>query len=308
MFIGARAVSVLLFACLPALARGWQVSFDLPEAIECRDATPESFAASHPALKVIEARFRISARMLDGSASDIVDFEYMLTSDDKTLRFQDYLPNTTLESAVADDQIEISDSSEKAKAGGAEAHVAYKIFTIGATANQSSKKSECSHYKQIAAKELVLASGTINREHGVFFRLRPSRAASLEGAKEFTFLATVPKSWRADLCTISCTARSKKKTTFSTSVAPTGAQQTQVAMYLAGDAEAAALAAELAQAQEACAAATAHAAKINVLDTISGQTVGLFTGKNGAAKSRQNAALAQQALRDVQQRLMDLAK
>jgi hypothetical protein len=308
MFKRALRLIVVLFAMAPAIARGELVSFDLPDSIECRDVTPETFAVAHPALKVIEAKFRISARMSD-DPSEIVDFEYVITSDDKTLRFQDYLPNTTLESAVADDRIEISDSSEKAQAAGADAHVTYKIFSIGATANQSSKKSECSHYKQVASKELVLASGTINREHGVFFKLRPSRAASLEGAKEFTFLATVPRSWRADLCTIACVARGKKKSTFhSTTIAPSGAEQSQIAMYLSGDSEAAALAAQLGPAQEASALASARAAKVNVFDTISGQTVGLITGKNSAAQARRDAAQAGKALDEVRQRLTELAR
>ena len=38
----------------------------------------------------------------------------------------------------------------------------------------------------------------------MFFELLASKVASLEGAKEFTFLATIPRSWRGDWCTISC--------------------------------------------------------------------------------------------------------
>src|SRR5262249_34525397 len=129
---------------VPSLAAAAQVGFDLPGAIECREVTPADFAAAHPTLKVIEARFRISARITDGNAADLVDFVYVLNSPNKTLHLQDYLPNTTLESAVADDKIEITSAHENASTTGAEAHVVYKVFAIGGSHSQNSKKSESS--------------------------------------------------------------------------------------------------------------------------------------------------------------------
>jgi hypothetical protein len=297
MFHRAWMLGIVLLSARPIAAA--EVTFDVPASIECHDVTPESFAEAHPMLKVIEAKFRISARVVGGDAAEIVDFLYELTSDDKRMRFQDYLPNTTLESTVADDQIEVTDSSESAKATGAEAHVTYKVFALGGSHNQSSKKSQCNHYKQLAAKELVLASGTINREHGVFFRLRPSRSGSLEGAKEFTFLASVPVTWRGDLCAIACKARAKKTTFLSSSVAEGGASRSTIGMYLAGDDEAAELAEQLHLAQEACATAVAvRAAKDNVFDALSAQTVSLLSGKK-SPQTRQDAERAQKAVRDL---------
>jgi hypothetical protein len=305
-------LSIMIVACAPSLGAETRVAFDLPSAIECRDKTPPEFSAANPSLKVIEAKFRISARIVDGNAADVVDFVYTLESTDKTMRLQDYLPNTTLESAVADDAIEVTNASENATATGAEAHVVYKIFAIGANHNQTSKKADSSHYKQIAAKDLVLASGTTNREHGVFFRLRPSRAASLEGAKEFTFLATVPRTWRGDLCTISCVARARKSSLLSTSVAAAGEDQAQVGMFLMGDATAASLAEALWNAQESYQAALhSHAPKANVLDTISHQTVGLFTGKrtdDPAEGARKKLDDTRRAVTEAEERLRQLAR
>ncbi|HEV3136995.1 MAG TPA: hypothetical protein VGZ26_03810 [Pirellulales bacterium] len=307
--LGIATLWVSMFSISPLASYGAQVVFDLPDTIECRDVTPPEFSAGHPSLKVIEAKFRITARIKDGSSSDIVDFLYVLTSTDKTMRLQDYLPNTTLESAVADDRIEITNATEKALSGGLDAHVVYKPLLLGGTINQGSKKSESSHYQQIAAKELVLASGTTNREHGVFFRLRPSRAASLEGAKEFTFLATVPKTWRGDLCTVSCSARAKKSSLLSMSVVSAGADQTQIGMYLAADAEAAALAEALRSVQESRAAAlAAPPAKLGAFETISLQTAGLFTGNKSAAQARKKLKDADKAVLDVETRLKQLAR
>lgn len=292
-----------------AASYGAQVAFDLPYSIECRDVTPKEFAAANPSMKVIEAKFRISARVTEGNSADIVDFLYVIDSTHKSMRVQDYLPNTTLESAVAEDRIEITDASENSKAAGLDAHVVYKPFALGGQLNQATKKSESSHYKQIASKDLVLASGTTNREHGVFFRLRPSRAASLEGAKEFTFLATVPKSWRSDLCTIACNARATKRSVISTSIVLAGTERAQIALYLSGDIEAATLAEDLCRAHEAYAAVlAAHPAKDCVLENISSQAAGLFTGKKSDALARKELEDAELAVVDVQNRIRQLAR
>lgn len=251
-----RLLNPLLIASLTActgLASGAEtrVLFDIPDKIECRDVTPDKCAAAHPDLKVIEAKFRISASFIEGTEASIIDFAYIVASPEMRLKIQDYLPNTTLESTAADDSIEVADTTESTGGMTEEAKVAYKILSLGATKSQTEKKTQSGHYKQIVSKALVLASGTINREHGVFFKLRPSKGASLEGAKEFTFLAIVPKTWRGDWCTIACLARMTKKSPFSTTTVLAGIDQAHVGLYLSGDREAGELADQLWQVQEA---------------------------------------------------------
>jgi hypothetical protein len=243
--LGVAAGSVLPFSSDPV-----QVVFDLPLTVECRDVSPAGFAEAHPTLKVIEGTFRISARIVAGSESDVADFLYFVVSPDKKMRFQDYLPNTALESAVAEDQIEITDTTETTKGGEIGAKVGYQGVGGGLSRSKSTRKVHTSHYKEIAAQALVVASGTTDHEHGIFFKLKPSRAASLEGAKAFTFLATVPKSWRGGWCTISCGARAKSNTWFARGeTVPAGVAQSQVGLYLSGDIEANVAADNLADAQ-----------------------------------------------------------
>jgi hypothetical protein len=288
--------------------RAAEIVFDLPESIECRDVTPPGFSGGEY-LKVIEGKLRISARVVEGAETEIVDFIYVINSPDKRLRFQDYLPNTTLESAVAGDQIEVKDATETANTASADVHVVYKILSLGGTLSQSTKDSEANCYRQIAPKELVVASGTTDREHGVFFRLRPSRAASLEGAKEFSFLATVPKDWRGDVCTISCSARVKKDSFWSDSVVPSGNRMEEIGLYLAGDVEAASLAEELRRVHESYLQFLAiRPPKPSVFGTISSQTVSVFGKKKPSDEHVQKLAEAEQALTDVRQRLKQLGR
>lgn len=238
-----------LFSTLQSSAQT-KVRFDLPDAIECRDVTPEKCKAAHPHLMAIEGKFRLSARITKGSEGDIIDFLYILVSPGMRLKIHDYLPNTTLESALADDHIEVAENTENSQSATEDAHIGYKIFSLGGTLNQSTKKTEQNHYKQIVPKALVLASGTTNREHGVFFKLRPSNAASLEGAKEFTFLALVPRGWRGDWCTLACAARAKRKSFLPGDPDLAGIEEAHIGLYLSGDQEASNLAEQLCAIQE----------------------------------------------------------
>ncbi len=222
-----------------------RVLFDVPDKIECHDVTPEKCAAMHPTLKVIEAKFRISAAFMAGNEESAVDFNYMISSPKMRLKILDYLPNTTLESQFADDRIEVADFTEEGDTSTQEARVAYAFFSLSAVKSQMSRKLEQNKYQRIAPKSLVVASGTMNRGHGVFYKLRPSNAASLEGSKEFSFLAIVPKNWRGDWCTFVCTARSEKKNLLGTSIATSGLTKVDIGLYLCGDEPASDLAAEL---------------------------------------------------------------
>ena len=228
-----------------------RIKFDIPEKIECRDVTPEKYAAAHPTLKVIEAKFRISAKFIEGDESNVVDFDYMISSPEMRLDILDFLPNTTLESTYADDRIEVSDVTQTSEANSEEARVGYSIFSLNAVRNQSAKRLEQNLYQRVAPKSLVLASGTINRGHGVFYKLRPSKGATLEGAKDFTFLATVPKTWRGDWCTFLCLARYNKKSLVASSVVLAGTDNTHVGLYMIGDREANDLSTKLCQLQQA---------------------------------------------------------
>jgi hypothetical protein len=301
------AVAILGFAWQCAEVRGVEVAFDLPSSIECRDVTPQDFAAANPDLRIVEAGLRISARIVDGNASDIVDFVYTIKTE-QTMRIREYLPKTTLESAVAADQIEVTAENEKSSATGVEANGTTAPLTIGGSHSQNSKKSESSRYKQVAPKDIILASGTVDREHGVFYRIRPSRMSSLEGARDFTLRVAISKTWRGAVCEIACSARANKQTKFSTSVVAAGADQGHVGMYLARDAEAAATAEALFLSQERLASlAPKPCAKASVFHLVSLEGSGLFGGR-AATQHRQEVENAEDAVRTAERRLQQWAR
>jgi hypothetical protein len=290
------ALTLLALTSNPAFlsAANVDVAFDLPSSIECRDVTTPDFAAAHPGMKCVSARLRISARLIVGNPTEITEFMYVIKTTGN-MRVQGYTPETTLESAVAEDHIEITDASENSQTGALDAHVAYKPFLLGGSHNQTSKKTEASHFNKIAPKDIVLASGTIEREHGVFFRIRPSRAVALEGGREFTLTAMVPCNWRGDLCTISCVAKAPKKSMFATAIASVGSLEEKVGLYLSGDAEAAAIAEDLREAQENyLVLRLRQSAKEDLFRTISTHATGEASRRRRALEDARQKTVARQ--------------
>ncbi len=225
------------------------ITFDLPSSVECRDVTTKDFANANPHLRQIEAKVRISARQTEGDIAAIVQFDYEIRVGN-TIRVIDYQPKTLLESSIAQDQIEITAAAEDAQTNGVDGHIGYKPLFFGGSHNTTAKKSEAKHFKQMASQDVVLASGTVEREHGVFFRVRASRVAAFEGSHEFTLIVVVPRAWRADVCQISCIARVTKQSMMTSSESSSGGLQTSVGMYLTGDDEAAASAEQLRKTQD----------------------------------------------------------
>jgi hypothetical protein len=282
------------------------IAFDLPSSIECRDVTPDQFALANPQLKQIEVKVRISARELKGDTSGILQFDYEIRIGEAN-RVIDFSPKTLLESTVVEDRIEITAAVEDSKASGADAAVGFNPVAIGGSHNSTAKKSEAKHFKQVVAKDVVLASGTIEREHGVFFRIRPSRTATFEGSREFLLIVAVPQAWHAGMCKITCTAKLAKHSLMSESVVSIGGQQTEVGMFLLGDAEALATAEQLRNLQNVCERLSGGGdKKSNLFHAISTGTENVFA-RSAMQRKRAKLQQATKALDEVRARLVQLS-
>ena len=81
----------------------------------------------------------------------------------------------------------------------------------------------------------------------MFFKLKPSLQLSIEGEREFAFLAVVPKRWRGDVVSIECKGiwENKGLGILSSSFDQCGSKIAYVGLYLAQDDEAKQLAKDL---------------------------------------------------------------
>jgi hypothetical protein len=238
----AATVILLIRPSLNAQADEPALAFDHGRTLECRDVTPPDFAEAYPDERIVEGTLRLSVYLTAGSMDDVDAIRVEISDCDARLRVHDFAPRTRLESQYASD-IETTKTTESSHAltaslggeipaciGGVVAHV---TPTIGG--DMGGKEIVTEKLKRVAPKQTVIASGTMNEEHGVFFILRPSTASSLEGIHELTVQFVVPISWRGDAVRISCQATGEQKVLWMKQQKVFGQKSTPVALYMAGD-------------------------------------------------------------------------
>jgi hypothetical protein len=228
-----------------ALADEPRLAFDFGRTLECRDVTPPDFAETYPDERIVECTLRLSVQLAGGSASDIQSLRVEIADRDRRLRVFDFSPSTKMESTLAKD-IKWSKTTESSNDFGVSLGgelpavigdvVAHMTPTINAS--KGGKESVTETQVRYAPQQVVVASGTIDQEHGVFFTLRPSPLTSLEGVHELTVAFIVPSHWRSDAVQVTCSATGTQKMLWMKQQKVWAEQAGGVALYLAGDGEA----------------------------------------------------------------------
>jgi hypothetical protein len=217
------------------------LTFDFSRALECRDVTPAEYAALYPDERIVEATLRLSVHLTGGAISDVGEIRVEIVDGDSRLRVHDFAPRTRLESeyaaAIETTKTVESNHSFSASLGGEipclGGGVANVTPSIGG--GTGGKEVVTEKLKRVAPMQAVVASGTMNEEHGVFFTLRPSPTGTLEGVHELSVQFVVPAMWRGEALRVTVQATGEQKVLWMKQQAVWGYKTTPVALYLAGD-------------------------------------------------------------------------
>ena len=238
-------------ASRPAQAAPPEVSFDVTPSVGCRDVTTAEFAEANPDEKLIEVLIEVSSLIRQGKEGDLLQYFYRFDSPRRTLRIVDYTPKTTLASDVAGN-VTIEKKQETTKGLGDDGHRALEWpVKLGGSGDLATKTLDSTRYELVPPKTAVAASGTLDRGYSVYFKLKPSRSTSLEGARPFTLVLRVPHNWRADYVHLSCTASAAAQGLLGPldEELVCGRRKFVVALYAEGDASAKAAAERLVRAE-----------------------------------------------------------
>ena len=237
--------AILLLVFTPAShaqAEEPELAFDFGRTLACRDVTLSDFAEAYPDERVIECTLRLSVHLTAGAIDDVGAIRVEISDCDARLRVHDFSPRTRLESEFSRDIVTTktveSSHSLSASLGGEipapiSGVVAHVTPTIGG--GMGGKEIVTEKLTRVAPKLTVVASGTMNEEHGVFFTLRPSALSALEGVHELTVQFIVPAAWRGDAVRIACQATGEQKVLWMKQQKVFGEKSMPVALYLAGD-------------------------------------------------------------------------
>jgi hypothetical protein len=250
----AAVASSMIFARV-AVAAPPAVEFDLPPVAVCHPISVPEIVKLHPSDNVVEVVFELSTRVVAGNEADIKHITVEIRSPDRQLLLVGYLPATTLLSESSDGVIEV----EEHRAAG---QIAIEYGVPSAKIQASAKNAGDSKIveKKLAPKSLVVSSATIDRSHGVVFRLHPSSQDSLQKSRQFVCQFAVPAGFRGDYVQLSCTAIGINRGAVRSldSEAPAGLARYTVGIYREGDVAARQAAELLAQRQEELAGLVSH--------------------------------------------------
>lgn len=239
-------VSALLFLAFVgtrAEAEAPLVVFDMPFALECREVTPKGYRESYQK-RVIEAVFKISPQLLAGEERDLRRLRYEISTEQQ-MPIVGYLPDSQVASDI-EGNIAIKTREHHGQL------LVHYFFTPAAGDGklQADLESSQAQYSLLAPKQLLLATGTIQRGCGVFYDLKPSTQDTLQKPREYACLFEVPASWRADYAMVTCRARGMKRTLMVANEVNCGSGTLAVGLYCQHDGEARAIAEELARRQQ----------------------------------------------------------
>jgi hypothetical protein len=224
------------------------LEFDVPFLISCRSLPLKDAARDDLGKELIEVVIPISARVQAGTEKDLKQCLYTLVdpAEPETLSVTDWLPRTELRSEFAK-PIQFS-NEHLAKVGiSLSAH-----YVLSAAGDATGQLKSGVAYELLPPQEIVLASGTVQHGHGVFFKLKPSTQTTLEEKKSFSAIVAVPRGWRGGCLKLQCEALGWDRGVVPTFDREVGSGKVvfYLALYLAGDEEAEKLAAHMATCQQ----------------------------------------------------------
>lgn len=223
--------SVLLIACVAATACA-DVQFDVPATVAARPTDAPQTAAG---FYTVEARFDISLLQYRGKSNHVTEALYRIEPIHADWNVADIAPKTRTQTQVVGN-VQVEQACGKNQQLGLTLGW-HDMVQANANASLGSNDSSTVRYEMLPPNETVAASGTTRRGTGAYFKIRPALDTPLEGVHTFVLQLQVPLQWRISHARVICQAKIKSGQIVQ--------QSFSVPVYLAGDRQAQAAAANL---------------------------------------------------------------
>ncbi len=250
-------VSTFAVATPSVRAQEPRVQFDLPAVAVASYQAPVS-TTPDPATdyshaipsgwSTVNFELRLSCINTSSSNQPMQQCTVRVKPRDPSLQVVDYSPRTEVMSDLTT-AIQVKRSDEKTQSMGLSLDGSYGHLAHGNIgSDQGNKKTESVQFDRAAPVQAVIASGTIDRGRGVYFKLRWTDTQVLEGERRFRLTMSVPPSWRGELVDVSIVGESEHRGfgSWESQLKTVASADFIVATYIQGDTEAATLAYKLA--------------------------------------------------------------
>ena len=212
------------------------VRFDVPSLVEASVATDTH--ASGGDLKEIQVLIPVTTEIRTADRDHVNEFRYDISWQHADYPIVDFGPRTRTTSKI-DGTIGVETRKDHNATldlglnGG-------ELGVVGGSAKAEVGKHDEKkiHYNEIPQHDVLVASGTVERGTGAFFRFHRSRRETLEGSRELSVSFRVPSDWQAGLLRVKCHARGERKVASFWSEPIENIRSFTLPVYLASSSEA----------------------------------------------------------------------
>jgi len=192
-----------------------------------------------PESRLVQVRLEVSTIVSPEFQGTLEETLFKLVTRKPSVQVADYWPRTEMYSSVttpvsiAEDYDQFRQASIQAAGG----HPG-----VGAAQGQAyyrDQRRRAVQYQQQPPMQLLTAAGTIDRRAGVYFKLRSTPQAVLEGTRTFVLTLEVPAAWRGDVLEFHAVAYGRKNIDSKQSHQQLGEERFLIAIYRDGDRQAA---------------------------------------------------------------------
>jgi hypothetical protein len=212
------------------------VRFDTLATVVACDVTPAEMAFEIPDQRLVQIVIPVSTRIGCPTNLPVMQMQIEVMAVGSTSVIIDYAPRTSMYSGI-DGPITVESRKETSTNLGFDAGTSLSdAVRLTAKAGTGHTNGYSEHYQRIPEQQLLLASGTLERGRGVYFKFNQSPQTTLEGGHEISVTLRVPLTWRGGMFRVDCRAVAARENLFGKQAGlPAGSASFLVATWLKGD-------------------------------------------------------------------------
>lgn len=232
----AMALLFLMTAACLAAADEPVVAFDAPALVAVHELEfGEGHQVASSTQKIIEIVIPVSSEVSSRDRNATDEFRFDVYWNRNVYPLVDYAPKTQTVSDI-EGLISIEKNADKNSGIGINLSSGYQDVVSGTAKLDFSKRTGTKlKYQEIPQHEVLVASGTVQRGTGAFFRFHPSKRNTLEGGRNLIVAYRVPQAWRGGVIKIECRANGRRKIVGSWRETFEESRAFVVPIYLEGD-------------------------------------------------------------------------
>lgn len=233
------------------------IKFDVPALVAVGELETASSANGRLSVrrdstneKTIRVVIPVSSEVRNSDRGNVEEFRFDVFWNRNAYPIAGYGPQTKTVSDI-DGLISVEKVQERNKGLGLDLETGYQDLVLGNAKAEISKKNGTKiKYNEVPQHDVLIASGTVRRGTGAFFRFHPSKRETLEGGRDLIVEYRVPLSWRGGVLKVECRAQGHRKIIGSWRESFKESRSFVVPIYLDGDDEARQAAMSFAQTEQ----------------------------------------------------------